>query len=63
MTPQQIDLIDAIEFESELTNFQRENLQIWLKENPMIKKEGNEMIESMNLIDLYAIKHLSLIHI
>lgn len=57
MTHQQIDLIDAIEFEVELTNFQRENLQIWLKENPMIKKEGNEMIESMNLIDLYASKH------
>ncbi len=30
---------------------------IWEKENPMIKKEGNEMIESMNLIDLYANKH------
>lgn len=30
---------------------------IWNKENPMIKKEGNEMIESMNLIDLYANKH------
>lgn len=27
------------------------------KENLMIKKEGNEMIESMNLIDLYANKH------
>lgn len=32
-------------------------LGIWDKENPMIKKEGNEMIESMNLIDLYANKH------
>lgn len=32
-------------------------LGIWEKENPMIKKEGNEMIESMNLIDLYASKH------
>lgn len=27
------------------------------KENPTIKKEGNNMIESMNLIDLYADKH------
>lgn len=30
---------------------------IWNKENPMIKKEGNKMLESMNLIDLYANKH------
>lgn len=30
---------------------------IWNKENPMIKKEGNKMIESINLIDLYANKH------
>lgn len=30
---------------------------IWNKENSIIKKEGNEMIESMNLIDLYANKH------
>ena len=32
-------------------------LGIWNKENPMIKKEGNKMLESMNLIDLYANKH------
>lgn len=32
-------------------------LGIWNKENPMIKKEGNKMIESMNLINLYANKH------
>lgn len=32
-------------------------LGIWEKENPTIKKEGNNMIESMNLIDLYANKH------
>lgn len=37
--------------------YNREILGIWEKENPMIKKEGNEMIESMNLIDLYANKH------
>lgn len=30
---------------------------IWKKENLMIKKEGNKMIESLNLIDLYANKH------
>lgn len=33
------------------------NLEILNKENPMIKKEGNKMIESINLIDLYANKH------
>lgn len=32
-------------------------LGMWEKENPTIKKEGNNMIESMNLIDLYANKH------
>lgn len=32
-------------------------LGTWKKENPTIKKEGNNMIESMNLIDLYANKH------
>lgn len=32
-------------------------LGIWNNENPMIKKEGNKMIESMNLINLYANKH------
>ncbi len=37
--------------------YKREVLGMWVKENPMIKKEGNEMIESMNLIDLYASKH------
>lgn len=29
----------------------------WEKENPITKKEGNKMIESINLIDLYANKH------
>lgn len=29
----------------------------WEKENSLIKKEGNNMIESMNLIDVYAVKH------
>ena len=29
----------------------------WEKENPITKKEGNQMIESINLIDLYANKH------
>lgn len=38
-------------------NFNRMFSEIWKKENPMIKKEGNNMIESMNLIDLYANKH------
>lgn len=33
------------------------NLEILNKENQMIKKEGNKMIESINLIDLYANKH------
>lgn len=37
--------------------YKRYVLGIWDKENPMVKKEGNEMIESMNLIDLYASKH------
>lgn len=32
-------------------------LGIWEIENSTIKKEGNNMIESMNLIDLYANKH------
>lgn len=38
-------------------NFNRMVLGMWEKENPTIKKEGNNMIESMNLIDLYANKH------
>lgn len=38
-------------------NFSRMFLGIWEKENPITKKEGNKMIESMNLIDLYANKH------
>lgn len=38
-------------------NFSRMFLGIWEKENPMIKKEGNKMLESINLIDLYANKH------
>ena len=38
-------------------NFSRMFSGIWEKENPTIKKEGNNMIESMNLIDLYANKH------
>lgn len=38
-------------------NFSRMFLGIWEVENPMIKKEGNKMIESINLIDLYANKH------
>lgn len=37
------------------------DLRIWNKENPMIKKEGNKMLESMNLIDLYANKHKEII--
>lgn len=37
--------------------YKREVLGIWEKRSPMIKKEGNEMIESMNLIDLYASKY------
>lgn len=39
-------------------NFNRMFSGIWEKENPTIKKEGNNMIESMNLIDLYANKHI-----
>lgn len=38
-------------------NFSRIFLGIWEKENPITKKEGNKMIESINLIDLYANKH------
>lgn len=38
-------------------NFNRMFSGIWEKENPTIKKEGNKMIESINLIDLYANKH------
>lgn len=38
-------------------NFNRMFSGIWEKENPTIKKEGNNMIESMNLIDLYSNKH------
>ncbi len=38
-------------------NFSRMFLGIWEKENPITKKEGNKMIESINLIDLYANKH------
>ena len=37
--------------------YERYCLGLWEVENPMIKKEGNEMIESINLIDLYANKH------
>lgn len=38
-------------------NFSRMFLGIWEKENPITKKEGNKMLESINLIDLYANKH------
>ena len=38
-------------------NFSRMFLGIWEKENPIAKKEGNKMIEGINLIDLYANKH------
>lgn len=38
-------------------NYEKMVLGLWKKENPMIKKEGNKMIESINLIDLYANKH------
>lgn len=38
-------------------NFSRMFLGIWEKENPITKREGNKMIESINLIDLYANKH------
>ncbi len=34
-----------------------DDLRLLEEENPTIKKEGNNMIESMNLIDLYANKH------
>lgn len=37
--------------------YERYCLGLWEVENPMIKKEGNKMIESINLIDLYANKH------
>lgn len=37
-------------------NFNQMFLGIWEKENPTIKKEGNKMIESINLIDLYEHK-------
>lgn len=37
--------------------FLEDELGMWPREDPMIKKEGNKMIESMNLIDLYASKH------
>ncbi len=37
--------------------YERYYLGLWEVENPMIKKEGNKMIESINLIDLYANKH------
>lgn len=46
---------DEMRFNKELYN--RYVLETWEKENPMIKKEGNKMIESINLIDLYANKH------
>lgn len=38
-------------------NYEKMVQGIWEKENPIIKKEGNKMIESLNLIDLYANKH------
>lgn len=37
--------------------YERYCLGLWEVENPMIKKEGNKMIESINLINLYANKH------
>lgn len=37
--------------------YERYCLGLWEVENAMIKKEGKEMIESINLIDLYANKH------
>lgn len=39
-------------------NYERMVQGIWLKENPILyRKEENKMIESMNLVDLYANKH------
>lgn len=40
-----------------IRSYTQDDLGIWTKFNPMIKKEGNKMIESINLIDLYANKH------
>lgn len=45
------DFYDAIDF------YKVAYLGIWGKENLMLKKEGKKMIESMNLIDLYANEH------
>lgn len=54
------DWWNALDKEKMLSGQEKFNMMlngIWEKEKPMIKKEGNEMIESMNLIDLYASKH------
>lgn len=37
--------------------YERYCLGLWEAEKSIIKKEGNKMIESINLIDLYANKH------
>ena len=51
-----VDDIDNynISYQAELN---KQLYEKWEKENPTIKKEGNNMIESMNLINLYADKH------
>ncbi len=47
----------SYQYELNKQMYEKYCLGMWKKENPTIKKEGNNMIESMNLIDLYANKH------
>lgn len=47
----------SYQYELNIQSYEKYCLGMWEKENPTIKKEGNNMIESMNLIDLYANKH------
>ncbi len=47
----------SYQYELNIQSYEKYCLGMWEIENPTIKKEGNDMIESMNLIDLYANKH------
>ncbi len=49
------DLLETLEKGKE--NYRNWFMGIWEKDNPIIeKKEGNDMLESLNLVDLYASK-------
>lgn len=53
---EKIILKQSYDFKLDKEMFERAFLGIWPKQNPTIRKKGNKMIESLNLIDLYERK-------